>query len=271
MSLAKIFAIVNQKGGVGKTTSSVNLATSFAKMGEKTLLIDLDPQGNSSTGVGIKQSQRQKTIYEAMAGECSIAQTIIPTQFYNLQIITSTVDLSACEIEMAEMKNREFFLRKLLDDIKKDYDYIFIDCPPSLGLLTINGLAASDSVLIPMQCEFYSLEGLSHLLTTLDLVKNNLNHDLQIAGIMLTMHDKRNKITSAVEVDVRNFLQDKVYKNVIPRNVKLSEAPSHGVPAVLYSPACQGSKAYDKLAKEILERQLKENEIEEVYERKEVG
>lgn len=254
---AKIFSIVNQKGGVGKTTTAVNLATAFAAIKRKVLLIDLDPQGNSSTGFGIAQSQRQKTSYEILINECDCKSAIIPTNIPNLHIITSTVDLSASEVELVNIKQREFILKNALLQIIHDYDYILIDCPPSLGLLTINALTTSDSVLIPMQCEFYALEGLSHLLTSLDLVKENLNRHLKISGIILTMHDRRNKLTEQVEIDVRNFLKDKVFRNSIPRNVKLSEAPSHGIPGIIYDAKCSGSVAYMKLAKEILQREEK--------------
>lgn len=255
---AKIFSVVNQKGGVGKTTTVVNLATSFAAAKKRTLVIDFDPQGNASTGFGIFQSQRQKTIYDAISGDAEIKEVIIPHKLPKLHIITSNTDLSACEVELATFENREYCLKKLLKNIVYDYDCILIDCPPSLGLLTINALVASDSVLIPMQCEFFALEGLSHLLTTLDLIKDNLNHDLRISGIILTMHDRRNKLTEQVEVDVRNYLQEKVFKYSVPRNVRLSEAPSHGVPGVIYDPKSSGAKAYMNLAKEVLEREMKE-------------
>ncbi len=253
---AKIFSIVNQKGGVGKTTTAVNLAAAFALMNKKVLFIDMDPQGNASTGFGISQSQRQKTIYEIMIGECEANDSIIPTHIKNLSIITSTVDLAACEVELVGASKREFILREALKTIVRNYDYIFIDCPPSLGLLTVNALSASDSILIPMQCEFFSLEGLSHLLTSLELVKDNLNHDLTIGGIVLTMRDRRNKLTEQVENDVRDFLKDKVFKHSIPRNVKLSEAPSHGIPGIIYDSKCLGSQSYIKLAREILQREL---------------
>jgi chromosome partitioning protein len=252
---AKVFSIVNQKGGVGKTTTTINLATAFAAIKKKVLLVDLDPQGNASTGFGIMQSQRQKTIYEVLIDECSVKSAVMPTRIPNLSIITSTVDLSACEIELANMNRREYILRRILKEVIDDYDYVLIDCPPSLGMLTVNALTASDSILIPMQCEFFALEGLSHLLTSLDLVKENLNHNLKISGIILTMHDRRNKLTEQVEIDVRNFLKDKVFKNAIPRNVKLSEAPSHGLPAIVYDPKCPGSIAYIKLAEEILAKE----------------
>ncbi len=254
---AKIISIVNQKGGVGKTTTAINLAAALAILNKKVLLIDLDPQGNASTGFGIALSQRQKTIYEILIGECDIEQALIPTKFSDLKIITSTVDLSACEVELVGVEKREYLLRRALKNLVHNFDYILIDCPPSLGILTINALTASDSVLIPMQCEFFSLEGLSHLLTTLDLIKDNLNHHLTITGIILTMHDRRNKLTEQVETDVRDYLKEKVFHHVIPRNVKMSEAPSHGLPGVVYDSKCPGSIAYFGLAKEVLEREAK--------------
>ena len=254
---AKILSIVNQKGGVGKTTTAINLAAALAILNKKVLLIDLDPQGNASTGFGIALSQRQKTIYEILIGECDIEQALIPTKFSDLKIITSTVDLSACEVELVGVEKREYLLRRALKNLVHNFDYILIDCPPSLGILTINALTASDSVLIPMQCEFFSLEGLSHLLTTLDLIKDNLNHHLTITGIILTMHDRRNKLTEQVETDVRDYLKEKVFHHVIPRNVKMSEAPSHGLPGVVYDSKCPGSIAYFGLAKEVLERGVK--------------
>jgi len=252
---AKIFSVVNQKGGVGKTTTTINLATAFAAAKKRVLVIDLDPQGNTSTGFGIEQSQRQKTIYDVLIGASSIETVIIPTRIPNLKIITSNVDLSDCEIELVNIEKREFLLQNAVKKIMNQFDCILIDCPPSLGLLTVNALTASNSVLIPMQCEFFSLEGLSHLLTSLELVKENLNHELQISGIILTMHDRRNKLTEQVEIDVRTFLKEKVFKHIIPRNVRLSEAPSHGIPGIIYDPKCIGSSAYIKLAKEILNRE----------------
>ena len=250
------FSIVNQKGGVGKTTSAINLATAFAQRSKKVLIIDMDPQGNASTGLGIGYDNRQNTIYETLINQCNIDDAIIKTKVKNLDIITSTVDLSGIEVEMANYHNREFLLKDKIDRIENKYDYIFIDCPPSLGLLTINTLCATDYILIPMQCEFFSLEGLSHLLTTLELVRDNLNSNLKIAGIMLTMHDRRNKLTEAVENDVRSYIGEKVFKNIVPRNIRLSEAPSHGMPGILYDSKCKGSIAYKKLAFEILGKEF---------------
>ena len=252
---AKIFSIVNQKGGVGKTTTAINIATAMSAIGKKILLIDLDPQGNASTGLGIDANDRHTTIYEVIIGQVKAQEAIIKTKIPNLKIITSTVDLSASEVELVNIENREFLLKNSLKDIGVEFDVIIIDCPPSLGLLTINALCSSNSILIPMQCEFFSLEGLSHLLNTVGLIKDNLNQELTISGIILTMHDKRNKLTEQVEEDVRNFLGDKVYENHIPRNVRLSEAPSYGLPGVIYDSKSSGSLAYLKLAKEIIQKE----------------
>jgi chromosome partitioning protein len=252
---ARIFSIVNQKGGVGKTTTAINIATAMSAIGKKVLLIDMDPQGNASTGLGIDNNDRHNTIYEVIIGQVKPHEAIIQTKIPNLKIITSTVDLSASEVELVNIENREFLLKNALTEILEKFDVIVIDCPPSLGLLTINALCASDSILIPMQCEFFSLEGLSHLLNTVGLIKDNLNQDLSISGIILTMHDKRNKLTEQVEEDVRNFLGDKVYESYIPRNVKLSEAPSYGLPGIVYDSKCTGSVAYLKLAREIIKKE----------------
>lgn len=252
--MQKIISIVNQKGGVGKTTTSTNLATAFSATGYNVLLIDYDPQGNSSTGFGIDYQRRSnKTIYDVIMNNIDIEDVIMPSLIPNLDIITADFNLSATDVELANVNNREFVLRKSLEKIKKNYDFIIIDCQPSLGLLTVTALVASNSVIIPTQCEFFALEGLSLLLKTINLVKINLNESLNLDGIILTMYDRRNKLTELVEKDVRMYLDTQVYTTVIPRNIKLSEAPSHGKPSILYDIECSGSKAYLKVAREILE------------------
>ncbi|AJQ51424.1 MAG: ParA family protein [Rickettsia conorii subsp. raoultii] len=250
----KVIAIVNQKGGVAKTTTTVNLATAFAAVNKKILVIDLDPQGNSSTGFGISQQQRKNTIYQVLTNLIELKDAIISTDIPNLEIITSNTNLSAAELDLTKLKDREYILMKLLEEIKILYDYIIIDCPPSLNLLTVNALVASDEVLIPMQCDFYSLEGLSHLLKTIEIIEKKLNPKIKIAGILFTMYDKRNRLTEQVEDDVRKCLGELVFKTVIPRNIKLSEAPSYGKPAIIYDYKCSGAVAYIELTKEILER-----------------
>lgn len=251
-----IISVANQKGGVGKTTTSVNVAAALAAVGKKVLLLDLDPQGNASTGLGIDRNKRPSGIYSVLAGSTSIEEACIKTKIPGLRVITSDVNLSAAEVELVGIENREHILSTELQKISYKFDYIIIDCPPSLGLLTINALAASNSVLIPLQCEFYALEGLSHLLNTIDRIKKHLNPSLNIHGILLTMHDKRNNLTQQVELDVRKYLGSDVFKTVIPRNIKVSEAPSFGQPAIIYDYQCSGSMAYILLAKEILQREL---------------
>jgi len=253
MADKRVISVVNQKGGVGKTTSAINLAASLAlHHKKKVLVIDFDPQGNASTGLGLSVNDRDHSIYDVMLGDSEINEAIFKTKVHGLFLIPAIVDLSAAEIELSEINDREFILKNKLDEIIDNFDYIIIDCPPSLGLLTVNALTATKHILIPMQCEFYSLEGLSHLLTTLELIKKNLNADLNILGIILTMHDKRNKLTEQVEEDVRKFLGDLVFKSCIPRNVRLSEAPSYGEVALTYDPKCAGSQAYIALSKEFM-------------------
>ncbi|MBL3284623.1 ParA family protein [Rickettsiales endosymbiont of Paramecium tredecaurelia] len=251
----KVLSVVNQKGGVGKTTTAINLSTAFSIMGKKTLVIDLDPQGNASSGFGIEKRSRLSTIYHALAGLERISETIIKTNVNNLCVISSNTNLAGAEIELIQLKQREFVLRNLLDQIIHAFDYVIIDCPPSLNLLTINALTASNGVLIPMQCDFFSLEGLTHLLSTIEFVQKKLNQEIKISGILFTMYDKRNKLTEAVEKDVRDYLGDLVYSTTIPRNIKLSEAPSYGEPGVIYDHKCPGSVAYLALTKEILARE----------------
>ncbi|MDX2074167.1 MAG: ParA family protein [Alphaproteobacteria bacterium] len=254
-SQPKILAIVNQKGGVGKTTTTVNLATALAAVGKSVLIIDFDPQGNASTGVGIESSNRELTSYDLVLNDVSLDEATQKTQVPNLSIIPATIDLSGAEVEMVSLQRREFRLKQVIDQCPKNYDYILIDCPPSLGLLTLNALVAATSVLIPLQCEFYAMEGLSHLMRTVQLVKDNLNAELNIQGIVLTMYDRRNRFTDQIERDVREYFGALVYESVIPRNVRMSEAPSHGKPALIYDMKCAGSKAYIQLAKEILKRE----------------
>lgn len=251
----KIISVVNQKGGVGKTTTAVNLATALAAVGQKVLLVDLDPQGNASTGLGVEPQRRTITSYHLLLGEATVTQAKLSTAIPGLDLIPSTIDLSGAEIELVTTRQRESRLRDYLRISENEYDYVLVDCPPSLGLITINALVAAQAVLIPLQCEFYALEGLSHLLKTVKLVQKSLNPALDIQGVVLTMYDSRNKLTQHIEEDVREFLGEKVYRTVIPRNVRMSEAPSYGKPALVYDMHCRGSQAYLKLARELLQRE----------------
>ena len=251
-NVARVIACVNQKGGVGKTTTVVNLATAFSAIGARVLIIDFDPQGNATTAFGIDKRKCQQNIYSALIEGISISSIKISTNIGKLDILPSNVDLSAAEIELDDIDNREFVLKQHIALIQDQYDYIFIDCPPSLGLLTINALACAHSILIPVQCEFYALEGLSHLLKTYQAMKRNFNKDLEIEGAILTMYDKRCEQTHNIEAEIRSFLGDKVYKAVVPRNVKLSEAPSYGIPGIMYDLSCSGSAGYISLAKEMM-------------------
>jgi chromosome partitioning protein len=251
----RIIAVANQKGGVGKTTTTVNLATALAAVGRKVLLIDFDPQGNASTGLGIESSSRSVTSYEVILKQATVNEAIQKTIIPHLHAIPATVDLSGAEIEMVSMMRREFLLATALKQLDFIYDYILIDCPPSLGLLTINALAAADSIMVPLQCEFYAMEGLSHLMNTINMVRENLNPNLTIEGIVLTMYDRRNRFTAQIENDVRDYFKEQVYHSVIPRNVRISEAPSHGKPALVYDMHCPGSQAYISLARELLKRE----------------
>lgn len=253
----RIIAVVNQKGGVGKTTTSVNLATALAAVKRRVLLIDLDPQGNASTGLGIPPAKRNITSYDVIIEETPLERATLRSSIPNLWVVPATMDLSGAEIELVSVVGREFRLKQALANASLDYDFILIDCPPSLGLLTLNSLVAAQAVLIPLQCEFYALEGLSHLVKTIDLIKRNLNAALEIQGIVLTMYDRRNKFTEQIERDVRQYFKELVYQTVIPRNIRMSEAPSHGKPALLYDINCSGSKAYVSLATEMLARERK--------------
>ena len=262
MSSPTTLAIINQKGGVGKTTTVINLAASLSIMGQNNLVIDLDPQGNATTGLGKNNNDEDKNIYNLLIKKTNIENTIQKTDIKNLDLIGSHVNLSGLEVETANDSNRAFVLKEILsskkDSTLKKYDNIFIDCPPSLSLLTIMALVASDELLVPLQTEFFALEGITQLVKTIDRIKENLNPSLTIRGILLTMFDKRNKLSSEVDKEARNYFKDKVYETVIQRNVRLSEAPSHGLPCVVYDKNCVGSKSYFKLAEEF----LKKNQIE---------
>jgi len=253
----KIISVINQKGGVGKTTTVINLAAGLTMKGKKILVIDLDPQGNATTGLGISNTDNSDlTIYSVLNGNKKISEVIQSTKFENLNLITSNVDLSGLEVETAGDSRRAFKLKdeltSILNDSRASYDYILIDCPPSLSLLTIMALVASKSLVVPLQTEFFALEGLTQLMKTIERIKSNLNPSLDMRGILLTMYDKRNKLSGEVEQEARNYFKDKVYSTVVPRNVRLSEAPSHGVPVLLYDKICPGSKAYFSFAEEFL-------------------
>lgn len=251
ITLGKIISIANQKGGVGKTTTSINLSTVLAKRNKKTLLIDADPQGNATSGVGVNKNI-DLSVYDVLIDETKIEDVILKTQIKNLDVCPSNIDLAGAEVELVSMMSRERRLKEKLDDIKDNYDYIIIDCPPSLGLITLNAFTASDSVLIPVQCEYYALEGLGQLLNTINLVKKHLNKSLSIEGALLTMFDSRTNLAKQVVDEVKKYFNDKVYKTVIPRNVKLSEAPSYGMPIMIYDPRSKGAKCYEKLGKELI-------------------
>jgi len=251
----RVIAVVNQKGGVGKTTTTVNLATAMAAVGRRVLIVDADPQGNASTGFGISRAERGVGCYELMFDGLSVEDVATQTPVPDLSIITSSADLAGAEIQLVNSERREYRMREALDRSAKNYDFIFIDCPPSLNLITLNALVASNSILVPLQVEFYALEGMSSLLQTVDAVRSRFNPELEIQGVVLTMYDKRNSLSDAVASDVRAFFGEQVYETVIPRNVRVSEAPSHGKPVLLYDLKCSGSRSYMHLAGEVLRRE----------------
>jgi chromosome partitioning protein len=256
--MSRIITIANQKGGVGKTTTAINLATALAAIGETVLIVDLDPQGNASTGLGIDRRNRPVSSYDVLTVESSVPDAAMPTDVPNLHIVPSTLDLLGIEMEIAQSADRTRRLRDALrfdSAVSERFSYVLVDCPPSLNLLTLNAMAAADSVLVPLQCEFFALEGLSQLLQTVDQVRSTINAELSIQGIVLTMFDSRNNLAAQVVDDVRAFMGEKVYRTVIPRNVRVSEAPSHGKPAILYDLKCAGSQAYLQLASEVIQRE----------------
>jgi chromosome partitioning protein len=257
----RILALANQKGGVGKTTTAINLGTALAAIGERVLIVDLDPQGNASTGLGIDRRNRSCSTYDVLIGEARLRDAVVPTAVPRLHIAASTMDLSGLELELGSTRDRAFRLRNAIAVLNTnatndaDYTYVLIDCPPSLNLLTVNAMAASDAILVPLQCEFFALEGLSQLLQTVEQVRSTLNPNLSIHGIVLTMFDSRNNLSNQVVADVRQFMGAKVYKTMIPRNVRISEAPSYGKPVLVYDLKCVGSDAYLKLATEVIQRE----------------
>ncbi len=253
--MGKIIAFANQKGGVGKSTTCINVSAFMALMGKKVLLIDIDPQGNATSGLGLQKNDVQNSIYQVISSDCDIVEAVSKTNVDNLDILPTNLDLAGVEVELTYKKDREKILKNILEKVKNSYDYITIDCPPSLGLITINALTAADSVLIPIQCEFFALEGLSQLMNSIRIIKrNNINPNLQIEGIVLTMRDSRSNHGKQVAEEISKFFGDAVYKNSIPRNVRLAESQSYGMPVYLYDKACSGSQAYLKLTEEILTR-----------------
>jgi len=253
----RVLAVANQKGGVGKTTTAINLGTALAAVGERVLLIDADPQGNASTGLGVGRAERKTTLYDVLMGEATLTRAALKTALPGLDLLPSDPDLSGVEMELHSAPRRSFRLRDAIEAIRVSgaYSYILIDCPPSLNLLTVNAMAAADAVFVPLQCEFFALEGLSQLMRTVELVRGSLNPSLELQGVVLTMYDKRNSLSDQVASDVRSHFGDKVYETVIPRNVRVSEAPSFGKPVLIYDLKCAGSQAYLKLAREVVSRE----------------
>ena len=258
--MERIIAITNQKGGVGKTTTAINLSAVLAEFGKKVLTIDMDPQGNTTSGLGFHKSEIENTVYELIIGECNIEDCLNQNELDNITLIASNVNLAAAEIELIGINDKEFILKREVDKIKEDYDYIIIDCPPSLNMLTINALTTATSVIVPIQCEYYALEGLSQLVHTVELVQERLNPQLEIEGVVFTMYDARTNLSLQVVENVKSNLKQAIYKTIIPRNVKLAEAPSHGLPINLYDPKSVGAESYRYLAEEVINKGLEEEE-----------
>jgi chromosome partitioning protein len=264
--MSRIIAIANQKGGVGKTTTAINLSACLAERNRRVLAIDIDPQGNTSSGLGIDKNKLKNSIYQMIIGECSLDECRINTPIKNLDILPSNVNLAGAEIELIGVKDREYILKKHIDQVKDDYDYIIIDCPPSLNTLTVNAMTTANTVLVPIQCEFYALEGLTQLIHTINLVKQRLNPILEIEGVVFTMYDARTNLSLQVVENVKSNLKQNIYKTIIPRNVRLAEAPSHGLPINLYDPKSAGAEGYRQLASEVIEK-----DEEEEYERNQIA
>ncbi len=250
--MGRVIAITNQKGGVGKTTTSTNLSACLAELGKKVLVVDIDPQGNATSGLGIEKNELENTIYDLFIGECELDECLQKNTLENLSVLPSNVNLSGAEIDLIGVEHREYILKKELDSIKDDYDYIIIDCPPSLNILTVNALSAADSVLVPIQCEYYALEGLSQLIYTINLVKKRLNPELKMEGVVFTMYDARTNLSLEVVENVKSNLKQTIYKTIIPRNIKLAEAPSRGMPINIYDPKSAGAESYRLLAEEVI-------------------
>ena len=250
--MGRVIAVANQKGGVGKTTTTVNLAAALAEQEKKVLLIDMDPQGNATSGVGVDKRAAENTVYELLTGGCKVKKCIVKTATEGLWLIPANIDLSGAEINLLELKNREYRLRDAIEGVKENYDFLLIDCPPSLNMLTVNALSAADSVLVPIQCEYYALEGLSQLLHTVDLIKKRRNKKLKVEGVVFTMYDARTNLSAQVVENVKKTLKENIYETIIPRNIRLSEAPSHGLPVTEYAPDSTGANAYRLLAMEVI-------------------
>ncbi len=256
--MSRIIAVANQKGGVGKTTTTINLSACLADLGKKVLTIDLDPQGNTTSGLGVDKANCENTVYELLLHECAVGDTLLHTQISNLDLIPANADLAGAEVELVDASDREYALRSETEPIRDDYEYVLIDCPPSLNLLTINAMTTADTVLVPIQCEYYALEGLSQLMNTVGLVQQRLNPDLRLDGVVFTMYDARTKLSSQVAENVRDNLNTRIYKTVIPRNIRLAEAPSYGMPISLYDARSAGARSYRRLAKELVKGEDKE-------------